>query len=65
MVIVITNRECPDIREVVDAFGDISMPYVGKLHVAGMTVQQAARTIEAAYFPSCFNDPIRVSLSRL
>lgn len=65
LVIVITNREGPDIREVVDASGNISMPFVGKLQVAGMTMQQAARAIEARYFPSCFREPIRVSLSKL
>lgn len=63
--IVITNRECPEIRQVVDTSGDISMPLAGKLHVAGMTLEQAAKTIEAAYWSSgCFGERIRVSLSR-
>ena len=65
LVIVITNRECPDIRGVVDSSGDISMPFVGKLHVAGLTLGQASKTIETAYFPSCFREPIKVSLSKL
>ena|SRR6185437_1422569 len=65
LVIVIINRESPDIREAVDASGSISMPFVGKLHVAGMDLEQAARTIETAYFPSCFREPIKVRLSKL
>ena len=63
--IVITNRECPDIREVVDASGDISLPLVGKVRVGGMSLKQAAKAVESAYWPSCFREPINVSLLRL
>ena len=67
LVVVVTNRECPPIRDVVDACGDISMPYVGKLRIAGKTLLQTAETIESAYRPSCglFRDPIKVSVSLL
>ena len=65
LLIVIANRECPEIREVVDASGDISMPLVGKLHVGDMTLRQASKAIEAAYLPSCVQDQIKVSLCKL
>ena len=64
LAIVITNRECPDIHEVVDASGSITMPFVGTLRVAGMTLDQVTETIEAAHWPPCFSEPIRVSLAR-
>ena len=66
LVIVVTNRECPEIREVVDASGDISLPLAGKRHVGGMTLEQAAKAIEDVYWSSgCFGERIRISLSRL
>ena len=62
---VVTNRVMPPIRTVVGESGDVSMPYVAKLRVAGMTLEEAARTIEASYFLSCFQDPVKVVLSKL
>ena len=34
---------------VLDSSGDISMPHVSRLHLAGLTLQQAAEQIEHAY----------------
>jgi protein involved in polysaccharide export with SLBB domain len=63
--VVIANRECPEIRQVVDVTGHVLMPFAIKLHVAGMTLDQAAKAIEAAYLPSCFREPLKVSVSKL
>lgn len=65
LVVVVTNRDCPEIRVLVDASGDILMPYAVKLRIAGKTLLQTAETIESAYRPSCFREPIKVSVSKL
>ena len=55
---------------VISAEGDITLPTLptlplaGALHVAGMTLSQAERSIEQAYYPSCWPPPLKVSLSR-
>lgn len=64
--IVITNRESPEFYQAVDTSGDISMPLAGKLHVSGMTLEEAAKGIEDAYWLSgCWRERIRVSVSKL
>jgi protein involved in polysaccharide export with SLBB domain len=57
-----TNRSGPEVRQVIDRAGDISLPFVGKLHVAGMTPQQVEREILAAYQP--IERPLEVSVVR-
>lgn len=37
---------------VLDSSGDISMPHVSKLHLGGLTLQQAAEQIEQANVPN-------------
>jgi protein involved in polysaccharide export with SLBB domain len=57
LLIVCTNRQSPEIRQVVDSAGDITLPLVGTLCVAGMTLRQAGESIGAAYRPSWPPDP--------
>ncbi len=57
LLIVCTNRQSPEIRQVVDPAGNISLPLVGKLHVAGMTLREAGESIGAAYRPTWPPDP--------
>jgi|SRR5687767_6872303 len=64
LLIVIKMREALEVRQVVDANGDISIPLVGKLRVAGMSLQAAATAIESAYQPQCFGK-LRISVTRL
>jgi len=40
-----------EIRRVVDSAGDISLPDIGNLHVAGMTVKQVTQAITDRYAP--------------
>lgn len=49
LLIQFTDRSVYENRIVIDPTGDISLPYVGKLHVAGMTLQQARQAIVTAY----------------
>ena len=65
ITVVFTNRKVPEINQVVDAAGKISMPYLGTVQLEGLTLRDAERAIEKMYLPSCFKEPIRVSLSRL
>ena len=39
----------PDIRQLVDAAGDITLPLAGKLHVGGMTLDEVRQQVEIAY----------------
>jgi protein involved in polysaccharide export with SLBB domain len=39
------------IRRVVDSTGDISLPDIGTLHVAGMTLEQVAQAVDDRYAP--------------
>jgi protein involved in polysaccharide export with SLBB domain len=65
LMIAFTNRDVSHVPDVVDAKGEISLPFAGKLRVAGMSLHQAAQAIQMEYRLSCFRDPIKVSLSRL
>lgn len=38
-----------DIRNVVDATGHITVPYIGQIHVAGLAASEVARLIEETY----------------
>ncbi len=65
LLVTFSNRDVPAVTAAVDSAGDISMPLVGKLHVAGLTLEQAAHVIESAYYPQCWREPVKVSISRL
>jgi protein involved in polysaccharide export with SLBB domain len=49
----------PEVRQLIDADGDISLPFGVKLHVAGKTLVEIQRAISAAYPP----EPVEVSVS--
>ena len=65
LLIVCTTRQSPEIRQVVDSGGDISLPLVGKLHVAGMTMREIGEAVGKAYRPTWPPEPeFSVSLCR-
>ncbi len=64
MLVRFTNRPVPEVCQVVDAAGDISLPVIGKLRVSGMTVSQVERRVEAAYVPNWPPEP-QVSVTRV
>lgn len=65
LLIVCTNRQSPEIRQVVDSAGDISLPLVGKLHVAGLTLGEVRESIGKVYRPTWPPEPeFSVSLCR-
>lgn len=49
------------IRRVVDSAGDVVLPDVGKVHVAGMTLEQVPQAIMERYLPRGVGRPIKVS----
>jgi protein involved in polysaccharide export with SLBB domain len=49
------------IRRVVNSTGDVSLPDIGKLHVAGMTVEQVSQAIMERYLPRVVH---RIEVSR-
>jgi protein involved in polysaccharide export with SLBB domain len=42
-------------RSVIDSSGDINLVYISKLHVAGLTLQQATLAIKNAYVPKYYS----------
>jgi protein involved in polysaccharide export with SLBB domain len=63
--IVCTTRQSREIRQVVDPAGDISLPLIGKLHVADMTLREIGESVGRAYHPSWPPEPeFSVSLCR-
>src|SRR5687767_15077677 len=62
LLVKATNRPVPGIRQIIDPAGNISLPWVGELRVAGMTLQQVGEAIVAAY-RSCFR-PLEVCVLR-
>jgi protein involved in polysaccharide export with SLBB domain len=62
LLIQFTNRPVPEMREIVDANGDISLPYYGKLRVSGLTLQEVREVILTAY--QTVERPLEVSVSR-
>jgi protein involved in polysaccharide export with SLBB domain len=64
LLIEFPKRETPGIRRVIDSSGDIDMPLLGKLHLAGLTLQQAQTLIETAYRGGGPILPVYVSVSR-
>ena len=64
LLVQFTNRRVPEVRQVVDPVGDVSLPLLSKFHVAGMTLSQAKQAIEASYRPAWPPEP-EVSVSRV
>src|SRR6185312_4530253 len=44
-----------DMPQVLDSSGDVSLFYVGKIHLAGLTPNEAQKQIHDAYVPMCFS----------
>ena len=63
LVVQFTNRPVPEVRQVIDPYGDISLPFIGKLDVAGKTAEQVRQTIDARYRPS-WPPELKVAVSR-
>jgi protein involved in polysaccharide export with SLBB domain len=57
LLIVGITRQSPDIRQVVDLAGNISLPLVGKLHVAGMTMREIGEAVGKACRPTWPPEP--------
>jgi len=55
VAIVIEIEDSTTVFRVVDSSGDISVPYVGNLHLAGMTVQQAKDRIYHELVPKYYS----------
>jgi len=49
VVVAFVGSYLPDFRQVIDSAGDIAPPLVGKVHIAGLTVSEAAALIARAY----------------
>jgi protein involved in polysaccharide export with SLBB domain len=49
LVITVTTPQTPELRLVIDPAGNISMPFLGEFHVAGLTLRQAGASIKAGY----------------
>jgi len=50
--VIIHLRSIPqpqEIKEVIDGWGEITMPYIGEVHIVGKTVSEAERLIESSY----------------
>jgi protein involved in polysaccharide export with SLBB domain len=62
LLVQVTNRPVPEIRRIIGPAGNISLPWVGELRVAGLTLQQAGAAIVAAYHPTF--PPLEVSVLR-
>lgn len=62
ILVQFANHPGLEVRQVVDPGGDISLPFVVKLHVAGMTLQQVRDAVVAAYQP--IERPLEVSVFR-
>ena|SRR5436190_19561604 len=58
--ITLDRGQVIECRETVGRAGDISLPFIGKFVVAGMTSQQAQTTIKAAYGAACWPPAIQV-----
>jgi protein involved in polysaccharide export with SLBB domain len=56
-MVVCTNRFSPEIRQEIDSDGNISLPFVGKFYVRGMTLQEAREAIGATYRPTWPSEP--------
>jgi protein involved in polysaccharide export with SLBB domain len=48
---------------IVNASGDVSLPYFSKMHLEGLTLEQAGQRIREAYVPNYFHELI-VSVRR-
>lgn len=57
LLLVCTNRQSPEIHQVVDSAGDISLPLVGKLRVAGRTLREVGELVGKAYRPTSPPEP--------
>jgi protein involved in polysaccharide export with SLBB domain len=57
LIVVCTNRKVPQSRCVVSSAGEITLPLIGRLHVAGMTTSEAAQAIALSQRPSWPTDP--------
>jgi hypothetical protein len=64
VVVELPGQSTPDIRRVVDADGDLSLPFVGTLHVGGMTLPALRQAILAAYHRSWPPEPEVSALRR-
>src|SRR4051812_11246490 len=53
-----------EIRLVVDSAGDISPPFVAKVHVAGLSLQEAQMRIQKQYDATESFTPVEVAVSR-
>lgn len=62
-VVVELPGSTPSIRLVVDPDGAILLPFIGKMHVQGMTPSEARRSIRAAYH-RCWPPDLEVSILR-
>jgi len=64
LLILFTNPPVPELRCVVDASGDIKLPYRVKLHVAGMTLSQVGQAIPRAYHTTFYNVHMEISVMK-
>jgi polysaccharide export outer membrane protein len=64
LVVFTRGDQTGEIVQIIDPSGSISLPLVGKLHVAGMTSRQARQRIKTAYQAACWLPPLEVSISK-
>ena len=64
LVVFTRGNQSGEILQFIDPAGDISLPFAGKLHVAGMTSQQARQRIKTAYQACCWPPFLEVSVSK-
>jgi protein involved in polysaccharide export with SLBB domain len=49
LIVFVNPPDVPELRQVIDPAGEITMPYGVKVHVSDMTLGEAAGQIEKAY----------------
>jgi protein involved in polysaccharide export with SLBB domain len=63
LLITLHRGQVIERRETVGPAGDISLPFVGKFVVAGMTSHQAQTAIKVAYGVACWPPALQVTVA--
>ena len=65
LIVAIRNGTKGEMSKVVDAAGNISMPFGVTVRAAGTLLEQIGQSIEKAYnVLNCFGPPLQVSVSK-
>ena len=64
VVVTTAHRDHPEHGQLIDSVGDISLPLLGRYHIAGFTLKQAEEQIERDYVARGFYSRIDLVVLR-